>query len=481
MENLLETTDPTLQKLSSGSHLDLAKMSLVTLRRPENGSPRRIGQLLHRSLGEKGSPDGEIAEPGTSFEYAAKNWTFHLTAVPDPPDEILRAADDFIHELNFAFWVEYLLYPLDDLAQITTVKAKLKEWLALLPQKKREIIRIEKYFISAYRSLANKYKERHQDDEILPFLASMRLGAYYVDSGMTDNAIPLREQAFDGLKEKLGETNPLVLTAKRDVTLSYVYLGEFRKASESYQWILHAEKEVRGPDDPEIYRTMTALGATYLRMNEYVEAARIEQEASDALLRLTKSEDKLYLTAQLAYSYPLIELGKYEAARHVLESVKITRQRLFGPGDIFAASAQFSIGSIQRKQRDRESIVNLKESYVLRHKTNPLRSIWTMDFAIELLIAYWEFDHLDQARELLSDLDREAQVDQFYNRYCQVTHIRSFIIYKGGQRKEGIRAPVPDHPGRSPAVQSCTTLGYIGPGSITASARQRRRRDPSSG
>jgi hypothetical protein len=39
---------------------------------------------------------------------------------------------------------------------------------------------------------------------------------------------------------------------------------------------------------------------------------------------------------------------------------------------------------------------------------------------------------------MLDELDREGNVDQLFNRYCQVTHLRALLLCDGGQRDKAI-------------------------------------------
>ncbi|KAH8896390.1 hypothetical protein GQ53DRAFT_819498 [Thozetella sp. PMI_491] len=143
-------------------------------------------------------------------------------------------------------------------------------------------------------------------------------------------------------------------------------------------------------------------------MNDYDDSVKIEKEASQNFRRLGGPEDRRYLTAQLAYAYPLIERGELETAWQVVYNVFEVRRKLYGPEDLFAASAQFSMGDIQRKQRLEESIDNIKQAFDFRRKTIPLHDKWALDFAIELLIAYWDFSKRDLAQSLLPDLIQGA-------------------------------------------------------------------------
>ncbi|KAH8896389.1 hypothetical protein GQ53DRAFT_819497 [Thozetella sp. PMI_491] len=240
-------SNPATHISPSESHSMLATLCIRRLLERQYESIDTIGRYLHRNWNTKRvvHAKGDLnLNPGIPLEYAAKYWVLHLTALDAPDQAILGQTEQFLHRLNFAFWVEYVLSTfVNDLAQITSAKTRLEDWLRQLPDEKEKQIQLDDFFITVYKDLVDGFRLTRKDDAEREYLALMRLGRYYIDIGHTDKGIALREEVFEGLERLLGARHPLVLQAKNDLILSYMNVGRFRDARKSYKWLVRVQLE----------------------------------------------------------------------------------------------------------------------------------------------------------------------------------------------------------------------------------------------
>ncbi|KAK3385126.1 hypothetical protein B0H63DRAFT_449209 [Podospora didyma] len=424
---------------ASDSHRSLAWECLSCLLDPEYAEKGRIGYFIHRSFG-KFLQEELIPEPsrGLSFRYAARHWDFHLTAIEDPDAELLETTRQFIDSFQFAFWSEWSIERTGNTSRVFDVWRALRTWTASLPKDKQALICLDDYFVGPYLALSEAYRDAEAEDKVLQWLALMRVGRYYVDKGETEKAMPIRREVKDGLIAVLGTSHPLTLRARTDYGLSQTFEGNYQEAYDEFKAIVEIEENSYGETSKELYRTLMAMGETELYLLLFHDSVSTQEKAALGFLKFYSQDSKQYLSARMWLCYPLIELGKLDVAFEILFYVFQKRTEGYGPDDMFAASSRFSMGGIQRKQGNREAIKSLEEAFRVRHQLYNLTSMWALDFAIELLIAYRDFGEEAKAAKLLEDLDSEGAGDRLFNRHCQVEHVRSLLRWDSGKRDQAI-------------------------------------------
>ncbi|TPX12654.1 uncharacterized protein E0L32_000831 [Thyridium curvatum] len=428
----------TALTMAGECHARLAEECLRCLLDEQYGSKEKIGRYLHRTLGALVDVMVLDTPKGVSLEYAAKYWAYHLTHVRAPTEELLELANSLLHTFQFAFWSEYSTARDGEMDQVIIARRNLLSWVKSLPGDKGSHISIDDYFESVYCQLSDAYREDSDMDKVLQWLAKMRLDMYYTRTGMTEKALPVRKAVAEGLTTALGAKHPLTLRAKRQLALAYSFRGWFRDANELYCEIIAIMKEVTGPS-LEYFETLQAKGETELYMNNYQEAENTEHEAADGILQLDTPNANAYLAARLWYCYPLIEMGQLDKALGILKHIFDTRREKYGETDLFAASAQYSMGDIQRKLGDKDtSLQNLNEAYEVRLRQIPFTTIWVMDWAIARMIAFRDFGQPEEALDILRELDERGQVYRFFDRVCQVTHLRALLLHDKEQADEAI-------------------------------------------
>lgn len=422
------------------SHARLAEECLQCLVEPEYGSTGSIGKYMHHNF-ETTCVD-PVPEPskGVSFAYAYKYWDFHLTAVSDPHSRLLKLAEMFLHLFQFVFWSEYSLYRLsNDFSKIRLAYVHLRIWFSRLSDDQKKEIRIDDYFADPYARISDVYKETETEDRTLQWLAQMQLSRWYVDVGTAEKAVPILEAVTNGLDHLLGHRHPLTLRARMDKATLLLQQKRIREANLDFAELAVIEKEVLGPDATPLFKAIYSRGFTEFLMNRYGEALASQKEASRGFLRLLGPDDSQYLASQFCTAWVLVELGKLARALDILSNIFERRREKYGHHDTFAGTVQYSIGDIQRKQsRQEESLKNLLQAFELTIAVIPLCKIWSMDIAISLLIAYRDFEIRDDALAMLERLDKEANVKQFFDRFCQVNHIRGLLYYDDGDVNRAI-------------------------------------------
>ncbi|KAK3380561.1 hypothetical protein B0T24DRAFT_197059 [Lasiosphaeria ovina] len=425
------------------SHRSLALQCLRCLLDPEYASKGRIGQLLHRNFGKALQADS-APDPaaGLSWGYAARHWDFHLVAVDDPDDELLRAAGSFLHQPQFAYWSEWSFDCAGSASRAFVAGRTLQTWAAGLSAEKQALLGLDGYFSQPYTALSESYRDAGAEDKVLQWLALMRLGRYYVDKGANDDAAKIRMLVRDGLIAVLGTNHPLSLQARTDFTLSLTFDGRYEEAYAEFKTIVAIEDENYGTRSRELYRTLLALGETELYLTRFRESLATQARAATGFLKFYTQNDKEYLSARMWYCYPLIELGRLDEALEILAAIVQKRTEGYGADDLFAASARFSVGVIQRKQRNPAAVGNLGDALRVRRLWVGLASVWALDFAIELLVAYRDFGETAKAADLLAELDAAAADAGGlpFNRTCQVEHVRGLLQWDGGRRDAAIGA-----------------------------------------
>ncbi|CRK42660.1 hypothetical protein BN1708_008838 [Verticillium longisporum] len=339
------------------SHSKLAEQCLLCLLDAGYGSEDKIGGLLHRNI--KSTTSGSAlqllnmqwtAQPpskGISFEYARKNWAFHLTAVDDPEYGLLELAQLFLHVSNFAYWAEYtLVESKNDYSQIRRTNLQLKEWDRALPTPRRKQISVEDYLIYPYTTLSESYKRRQGQDKLLQWLALLQNIRFQRDIGQTLKASPLLAQAVEGLENDLGSEAPLTLRVRSDNTTVLLELEAPDKANSELRAIAEIQERLLGEDEPTLFRTLNSRGSAELQLVRFNQSAKTQETACAGFRRLFGAQDPRYLGSRILYALALIQLNQLDTALEILTAVFDYRRKQYGDKDLFTSMAQFPMGDI---------------------------------------------------------------------------------------------------------------------------------------
>jgi tetratricopeptide (TPR) repeat protein len=457
---------------SSQSHSRLAKECLRCLLEPKYASRGRIGQLLHHTLstlvGDDDADDDlqleqrdsdenndasshELSRPGTpggqcgsalrvheentkiSYAYASKYWGCHLTAVLDPSDPLLDLTQSFLHQNQFAHWSESSINESGNINYVSSTGIDLREWHKNLPAGGQKRLELSDYFVGSYERLIREYQDSESEDRELQWLAGLRIGRYLVNMGKGIEAIPVIDQAVAGLVDLLGSKHPATLIAKSDRAILSLQQGRFQEAYDDFNLVAEAQEDILGKKAKALYRTLLGRGGAELFMNRYEDSLATQYQVGQATLRISGPDSNEYQSARMWFCYVLIQMGKLTEADDILEPLLEKRKSQYGAKDVFASTTQYCIGDIQRKLRMQvESLRNLREAIETRRSVVPLTNFELMDCVISLLIAYRDFGMRDEALKTVEILDNEANVENLFDRYCQVTHLRALLLWDDG-------------------------------------------------
>ncbi len=234
------------------SNATLASKCLHVLSEEQNRSPGRIAYWLYKNIYPEYSvnaADVESRDEALSdivlYEYAARYWAYHLTAVSKPSKELLIQVDLFLRNFQFVKWAEYIYNLKGENTSFSELYGDLKSWWALLPPGSQGRVSMKSFFTVPYRSLSVHYAEENQD-KLLEYLCLFRLGDYYTLQIEIDAAYEVKREVANGLESLLGSRNPLTLREKTALGMCHSANHEFRRALDLYREISAAQKEVLG-------------------------------------------------------------------------------------------------------------------------------------------------------------------------------------------------------------------------------------------
>ncbi|KAG5772428.1 hypothetical protein H9Q69_000467 [Fusarium xylarioides] len=421
----------------SGSDATLARRCLEFLIREIYASRDRIGQRLRKNIGA-GSSDP--SDDKSFYEYAARYWYIHLTALSSPDQSLLELANKFLHLLQFAYWAEYSITDSGDFQAIRSTEITLTVWFKSLSHRDRSMIHLDDYFEFPYRNLARVFKDSEEDKE-LQWLALMHLGFYYYDKGRMTEMAEVRRRVAAGLKDLLGPRHPLALRAAADAAYTFLFNGGLRKAQRLYAELANAQREVRGPDDASSYRTLVFKAQAEYLMLDSPKALNTLSDSLEGLFRILGPESNDYLIAQLWYAVANASAGHIEQSIKLLESVRDKRKEQYGPKDSFGVTTQIFLGDLYRKLgSDEGALQNIQPALGFRRSFWQLSHFLTLDTALVLAITYRDFGREDESAEIIEELENNGGLDREQNiiRACQVKHMRALWLFEDGQLDKSI-------------------------------------------
>ncbi|KAM0214072.1 hypothetical protein ACHAQI_003692 [Fusarium lateritium] len=416
----------------------LARRCLEFLLKELYAHKDRIGQLLRRNVGYGGSAHNK--ERGF-YEYAARNWYIHLTALTSPDSDLLKLAGTFLSAPQFAYWAEYSITDLGDFQAIRSTEISLTVWLKTLPSRDQSLLNLNDYFELSYNNLNQTYQD-NDDDKILQWLALMHLGFYYFDKGRIAEMADVRQEVATGLSELLGRRHPLALQAASDAVYRFLFNGQLQKAQRLYAQVSDDQRKVVDEDNPSPYFTQVFQAQAEILMMESSAALSTLTDAMAGFIRITGPQSNGYLIGQLWYAVANASAGHVEQAIKMLEYVRDKRKEQYGPEDSFGIATQIFAGDLYRKVKvEEEALENIKPALSFRRGFWPISHFLTLDTALVLAITYRDFWKGEKAAEILDELERDANLDQEQNfiRQCQVKHMRALLLFEDGDVNKSIR------------------------------------------
>ena len=424
------------------SNAMLARKCFNRLSLQENRNPNRIAALLRRNVyRESMTSDSEDTDLDTEksivfYDYAATNWHIHLTTVPEPDRGLLIQAEIFLHGREFVKWGEYLYDLKSDAGPIEEVKGILKLWYTKLPPASQDQLHIDRYFSGPYRELSMFYGE-DGGDKVLPYLPLYRLGEFYLMAANPESAYKVKKVVADGLTEVLGKRHPLTLRAMSTLALDSIITSRMRDAEKTYSEISQLQLEVVGEDHPDGYESLLYVALAQYYMTKFEESASTSARSQAGLFRLLGPRHNLFLTGQLFNAYDIAELGQLEEARYMLEDIYKYRVSILGSDNAMALMAQVALGQVSRKLGDFETAEHhLEQAFEARQRIWGLTIFSSVDTAIHLIILNREMGRPKHAQRYIDIISKPGRADLYFERHCQVEHLRALLLIDNGQFKK---------------------------------------------
>lgn len=396
-------------------------------------------RLLHKNLASLEEVDTG-SEPSVAdsafYSYACLYWQEHVTALANPPDDILVKLSQFLTGIEFVSSSETLfqLKPKSGIGTQIQVKSIFSEWYRKLPPGIQEKIPIEDFFVKAYE-LANAIFMGKSKDQILPLLPLVRLGEYFNVGGRTEadfqRAYNYKMIVAAGYEERLGSDNPNTLRAKTELFKEFFYLKRFDEAERGLADVAHIQHEVIGEDVPDYFITLQLLGLAQLSVTKFEEAVSTLTKAAGGFRKLSGDSDLNTLRSEMFKGHALEREAKFDEAYHVYDSLLNRWVEMGAPRLPFTFMLKTALGSACR-QLGRFAISEevLLESFTGRKRLFTIDNVTCIDSVLQLAALYYNMGRRKDCIETLDLISNSEGLKSEFERQCQLKHIQA-LIYIG--------------------------------------------------
>ncbi|KAK0731941.1 hypothetical protein B0H67DRAFT_679478 [Lasiosphaeris hirsuta] len=432
--------DRSLRISFSTSHDFLTEQCLSCLLGEQYGELGRIRSYLLANYNVHPQVDADAKPREDSFyNYAFHFWVYHLVRTKNPSKRLLRKANTFLLSRQFAYWSEVSRQHCGQLVQVNAAYTSLSTWRRSLPRRWQQLLQLDVYFETSYTLLAVAFKPSTPENP-LPWLALMSLGDFYFFRSLTAKVASTRGQVLAGLSRCLGPRHSLTLTAKSGVAFVRLYDGRMRAGNRMYSEIVAAQREIAGEQSPHYLDAVAFLGQSELFMGDFTAAAVTLIKLSADCLTALGLDDWRYLAARWWHAQAMAYKGHLKEALECIHSVVQKRYKLYGPGDSFGLVAQATLGNVQLLLgRHGQAIAALEDTVAWRRETYPPSNAPRIDSELALATAYRAAGQPDDASRLLMEIeDGVGHLRSRFERYCQLTHLRAFLLADAGRVDEAI-------------------------------------------
>ena len=424
---------PTLTVEASNEYL--ATKCLSMLNQAECQSLVRIAKFMRLNVDPytATNPDSTSCYNNTTFyEYACLNWQHHLTGVSDPKTILLRQIQHFLQGSQFVYWSEVLYHTTaqTDMGPIVQVRALLLPWLALLPPASREWVLQDTFFQAPYKAIRNRFDlDDRQEYQTLPHLCVFRLGEYSNIAGSLPGAtIDLYKTLVNDLKGQFGQEHLLTMKATHLLAVELLANDNHKEAEALLSKNKALQRRVIGENGLEYLKSLEYAGLVAFYLTRFDKSIRYQEEAHAGLLRLFGSSNKEVFLSKMYWGWTLEAQRRLDEALILFENVWETWGQVMGPENPLSMSAQCSMGAVYRKQkRYEEAKKHLTENFQNRQRIYTLNVEVTVDSGLQLALLHREMGTLDEAEALLDLVSQPGIADQWFERVCQVAHLRALV------------------------------------------------------
>lgn len=440
-ESCERTNDISLGFSFSDSHALLAEKCLTTLLNEKYANKENVKQYLHVNYDEEYQIDPD-AQPrnGSFYHYASRYWYHHLCRTISPSPTLLRRANEFLLNLQFAFWAEYSRKEFGQFIGVTGAMDRLRSWRFQNSNVSKILADIDSCFATSYRKLSAAYKA-DGDKEMYQWLARLRLCDYYLDLGISNEEVGSLDQIALTLRLLLKPNHPVVLRATATTAYARFHTGRMRAAWRIYAELTESRREVVGENDLRFVEALHFRGESEYYLTNFENAIAVFAKTSTEFLRLRGLGGGLYLAAQVWYGMALAQMGQLEASLGVLQTAMQKRRSVFGLHDALTKLIRIAMADVLRAVgRHEEAIEHFKDiAREVRASFSPCNK-YRLDIEIVLAKTFLEANMIQDARIMVEEIEMVGSkgLRRHFKRFCQVHHVKGLLLAKEGMVTEAI-------------------------------------------
>jgi hypothetical protein len=215
----------------------------------------------------------------------------------------------------------------------------------------------------------------------------------------------LEEEVLEAYRHRLGDEHPATLQAKHNLALILSHLGELHRARLMQEEVLQTSRQVLGEEHPETLQAKNNLAVTLGELDERREAHRLFLEVEGARRRLLGESHPDTLSAKHNLAATLADLGESLEARNMQEEVVDVSRRLLGEAhpDTLSAKHQlalmvFELGDLPRARLMQEEVLQTSRQVLGEEHPETLKAKNNLSLTLRAL------GELLQANVLLEEL-----------------------------------------------------------------------------
>ena len=421
--------------------LFLARKCLALLDQAQYADPKTSADLLDKHFlvdAEVDDADAPTLPHSDLYDYAALYFQDHVTAVPNPPDDLVQSLKSFLLGSQFVAWSEAILDLRKQLGLAVHINVynDLRRWWTGLPEDARNSIPIDDFFESSHLTLSTRLREG-DFKPALQYLPLLRIGYYFNEGGQSvsewQKAYENKQSAVAGLSKIFGPHDRLVLSSTAQVIQEYFWQKRFPEALSESITLSKLQREFVGENLPDLYYTLWLVGLAYLGLSRFDEMKLVYAEAMSGLEAIGRSSGTLYLYIQLYDGDRLERSRQNEQALELYEGIIKILQPIVGERHPFLTMAQTAAGSVLRKLKCyAKAQSNLVEAFGGRNKIYSLGINVVVDTALQLALLYRDMGDRKQCVQTLKAIDASSVFESDFERLCSMKHIRALADFDQG-------------------------------------------------
>jgi tetratricopeptide (TPR) repeat protein len=373
------------------------------------------------------------------YSYAARYFQEHVAAILSPPQDLIDLLIGFLHGTEFVTWSENVSEMIKQAGFGSQVKVlkRLSTWAKFLPEPIKSRIPLDDFFERPHSQLSEIFRDQFEDP-LLQYLPVVRIGDYYNAAGQSaeawQKAYDSKELVVSRTSDLLGNEDPLVLRFRTSFVQEFFWKKRFSEAVQQLIPLVDSLRRIIGTEKPDLYVGLWLLGGAYFCLLQFEESANAHQEALRGLESVSGAKNRMYLVVSLYSGHRLEQIFLWQEALLLYANIVDTLSPVVGDINSFVLMARTAMGAIQRKQKlyaDAEE--NLWQGWGGRKQLFSMNVNVTLDAAVQLALLFRDKGDGRACLEILDQISDSLVLEQDFERYCQVVHIRALVWLDNGE------------------------------------------------